>query len=116
MGNGTPLSNLSILLKVLSMHLTSTLQSFLCAHRCISHTHFAMWPHTFVVDVVHMVHNWFLPRRAQGFRAWLVLDNVIHAFGSLAHDTIPNTLYWWRVLLPQRRAFSFWLFNLCCCT
>ena len=91
-GNGRPLGNLSVLWKILSMHLASTLQAFLCARGRVSHAQFAMWPHTSVADVLRVVHDWFLFRWSGGRQAWLVWDDVIHAFGSLAHATIRGTL------------------------
>ena len=47
-GNGRPLGNLSVLWKVLSMHLSSTLQTFLCTQGRLSCAQFAMWAHTSV--------------------------------------------------------------------
>ena len=91
-GNGRPLSNLSVLWKVLSMHLAGHLQKFLCAQLRISREQFAMWERTSVVDVLRVVHDWLLSRWAQGLSAWLILDDVIHAFGSLAHDTVQAAL------------------------
>ena len=91
-GNGRPLSNLLVLWKVLYMHVASTLQTFICTHGRLSCAQFAIWAHTFVADVLRVVHDWFLFCWSRGQQAWLVLDDVIHAFGSLAHATIQNTL------------------------
>ena len=39
-----------------------------------------------------MVHDWFLFGWSRGQQTWLFLDDGIHAFGSLAHATVRNTL------------------------
>ena len=70
----------------------SCFQTFLCTHGRVSRAQFAVWAHTCVADVLRVVHDWFLFCWSRGQQGWLVLDNVIHAFGSLAHATIQSTL------------------------
>ena len=41
-----------------------------------------MLSNTFAVDVLRIVHDWFLSRQAQGLWAWLILDDAIDDFGS----------------------------------
>ena len=91
-GNIRPLINLFVLWKVLSMHFASTLQAFLSTHGRVCGEHFAAWPRTSVADVVRVIHDWFLFFWSRGQQASLVLDDCIHAFGSLSHATIRGTL------------------------
>ena len=100
-GNGRPLSNLSVLWRVLSMHLASTLQVFLWAHGRVSRAQFAVCSHTSVADVLRVVHDWFLFCWSRGRQSRLVLDDVIHSFGSLAHATMRGTLLAARTLLSS---------------
>ena len=86
-GNSKVLRNLSVLWKVLFIHLASTLQAFLRTHRPVSRAQFAMWPRTSVEDVLRVVHDWFLLCWLRGQHAWMVLDDIINAFDSLTHAT-----------------------------
>ena len=72
--------------------LQSSLQTFLYTHGRLSRAQFAMWAHTSVADVLQVVHDRFLLCWSRDQQAWLVLHEVIHAFGSRAHATVQNTL------------------------
>ena len=55
------------------MHLTPALIGFLCTHGCVPHAQFPIWLHTFVADVLRVVHDWFLSRWSRALAAWLVV-------------------------------------------
>ena len=47
---------------------------------------------TLVVDLLHIVFNWVQQRWWSGLWAYMVLDNVLHAFGLVSHDILRSVL------------------------
>ena len=96
--NGRPLSHyitlyhLSVIWKVFSMVVTKALQAWLTDHGRISCTQMAMQRSTSVVDLLHINFDWTQHRWWSGLWAFLLLDDVIHAFGSVSHDTLLSSL------------------------
>ena len=74
------------------MVITQALQSWLTNHDPISRTRMAMQHSTSVVDLLHVVSDWIQQRWWSGLRAFLLLDDVVHAFGSVSHDTLRSSL------------------------
>ena len=90
--NGRPLSNLSVIWKLFSTVVTKALQTWLTDHGRISCTQMAMQCSTSVVDLLPIIYDWTQHRWWSGLWAFLLLDDVIHAFGSVSHDTLHSSL------------------------
>ena len=90
--NGRRLSNLSVIWKLFSMVITKALQSWLTDHDRISRTQMAMQRSTSVVDLLRVVFDWIRQRWWSGLWAFLLLDDVVHAFGFVSHDTLRSSL------------------------
>ena len=86
--NAPPLSDLSVLWKLFSMVITKASQTRLVHHGRISCTQMAMQRSTSVVDLLRGVFDWVQQRWLIGLWAFMLLDDAIHAFGSVSHDTL----------------------------
>ena len=89
--NGRPLSNLSVIWKLFSMVITKALQTCLTDHDRMSRTQMAMQCSTSVVDL-RVVFDRIQQRCWSGLWAFVLLDDVVHAFGSVSHDTLRSSL------------------------
>ena len=78
---GRPLSNLSVIWNLFSMVIMKALQTWLTGHNHISCTQMAMQSPTSVVDLLRIVFDWIQQRRWNGLWVFLLLDDVVHAFG-----------------------------------
>ena len=74
------------------MVITKALQTWLTDHGRISCTQTAMQRSTSVVDLLRIIYDWTQHRWWTGLWAFLLLDDVIHAFGSVSHDTLHSSL------------------------
>ena len=90
--NGRPLSNFSVIWKLFSMVITKALQTWLTDHDRISRTQMAMRRSTSVVHLLRILFDWIQQRWWSGLWAFLLLDDVVHAFGSVSHDTMRSSL------------------------
>ena len=74
------------------MVITKALQTWLTDHGRKSCTQMAMRRSTSVVDLLRIIYDWTQHRWCSGLWAFLLLDDVIHAFGSVSHDTLHSSL------------------------
>ena len=74
------------------MVITKALHTWLTDHDGISRTQMAMQRSTSVVDLLRIVFDWIQQRWWSGVWAFLLLDDVVHAFGSVNHDTLRSSL------------------------
>ena len=68
------------------------LQNWLTDHNRISCTRMAMQRSTTVADLLRILFNWTQHRWCSGLWASLLLDDVVHAFGSVSQDTVRSSL------------------------
>ena len=73
------------------MVVTKALQTWLTDHGRISCTQMAMQRSTSVVVLLRSIFDWTQHRWCSGPRAFLLLDDVIHAFGCVSHDTLHSS-------------------------
>ena len=74
------------------MVITKALQTWLTDHNHISCTQMTMQRSSSVVDLLRIIFDWTQHRWWSGFWAFLLLHYVVHAFGSMSHDTLRDSL------------------------
>ena len=90
--NGRPLSNLSVIWKLFSMVITKVLQTWLTDHNRMSRAQMAMQCSTSVVDLLRIVFDRTQQRWWNGLWTFLLMDDVVHVFGSVSHDILRSSL------------------------
>ena len=60
-------------------------QPWLREHGFLPPSQFALWLGTSIWDFLRVLHDYFWPRWGSRCKAWRVLDDVRHAFGSPDH-------------------------------
>ena len=90
--NGRPLSNLSVIWKLFSMVITKALHTWMTDYNHISRTRMAMQCSTSVVDPQRVIFDWIQQRWWSGLWAFLLLDDVVHALGSMSQETLRPSL------------------------
>ena len=91
--NARPLLNFHTLWKVFSTILKQHTTESLCEAELIPKTQFALWGKSLAIDLIRVLHDFILDRWFHGKHAYVVLDDIRHAFGSAQHPTLENVLH-----------------------
>ena len=83
--NDRPLTNLVLLRKVVGLVVKEEEQPWLRQHGFFPPSQFALPPGPSIWDFLRVLHDYFWHLRGSGGKAWPVLDDVRHAFGSPDH-------------------------------
>ena len=81
--NGQPLTNRNTLWKIVAILIKDQLSDRATALGLLPSGQFAMWPRTYVVDQLRVLHDAFLYTWSVGGTQWIIINDITHAFGSV---------------------------------
>ena len=85
--NGRPLTNLAMVWKLTAALLKDHYQPRLLASGILPPYQLWMCPHCSSVELLHVLHDAWWDRWRQRLEAWVLSDDVRHAYGSINHNT-----------------------------
>ena len=85
--NGRLLTNLATLWKLTAVLLKDHYPPRFVAGGILPPHQFGMSPHCFSVELLRVLHDVWWDRWRKDLRAWVLLEDVRHAYGSISHDT-----------------------------
>ena len=85
--NGRPLTNLATVWKLTAALLKDHYQPCLVKGGILPPYQFGMSPHCSSVELLRVLHDVWWDRRRRRFEAWVLSDDVRHAYGSINHTT-----------------------------
>ena len=87
MANGRPLTNLATVWKVTAALLKDHYHPALVASGILPPHQFGMPPNSSCVELLGVLHGVWWDRWRRRLEAWVLSDDVRHAYGSINHDT-----------------------------
>ena len=90
--NGRPLTNLATVWKLTAALLKDHYQPLLVARGILPPYQFGMSPHCSSVELLRVLHDVWWDRWRRSLEAWVLSDDVRHAYGSVNHRTELSSL------------------------